>query len=292
MSFRIFTDTASNLPQRLLASYDIEALPLSYIVVGEVEQEVVCPTPEAFDGPAFYNMLRKRIMVKTSLVNAKSFVERFQPVLEAGEDLLFVGLSSGVSGTVQSARMAAQELGERFKERCIRVVDTLGASFGEGLQVLKAARLREAGESIDTVADRVEAEAQRMNQIFTVDDLMFLHRGGRLSGVSALLGTVLHFKPLLKGDEEGKIQLFRKLQGRKRSLQAMADLYAEHIVGEKEQIVAISHGDCLEDAQYLAKLIQEKAAPKEILIECHEPVTGAHVGPGMLGLFFEGAGRS
>lgn len=289
MSFAIFTDACSNLPGKFLDRYSIHVLPCTYSVDGV--QTVYTGTLDTFDAHAHYELLREGKQVQTSLLNTQLFLDAFRPALEAGQDVLYVGMSSGISGTYQAAALAAGELRGEFPGRRIRTVDSLGAGFGPGLLTLRAAEAREAGKDADAAADDLEQAKQNLCEYFTVDDLMFLRRSGRLSAASAMLGTMLGIKPILRGDEEGHIVVSQKCRGRKKALETLAQIYAQRVVRPEEQIVAISHGDCPADAQALADRITAAARPKELIVCAHEPFTGSHVGPGMLGLFFFSQGR-
>ena len=186
MSFVLFTDSSSNITPDLAAQWDVRIVSLYYTLDGG-EHPAYDPD---FDGRRFYDALRNRAEVRTSMINADQFAQAFEPALAAGEDLIYIGMSSGISGTVQAAAVAAGTLQERYPERRIYVKDTLGASFGEGLFVKKVSEMRAAGKDIDEAAAWVDENVQRMNQVFTVEDLMFLRRGGRLSGMSAVIGTL------------------------------------------------------------------------------------------------------
>jgi len=286
MSYAIVTDTSANLPTPMLKELDITVLPFSYLYDG---QEHTCMDTEAFDGKAYYNMMRDGVKVTTSQITPFRYTEHFRPLLEAGQDILFVGMSSGISGSYAMAEVAAEGLREEFPLRKLRLVDSLGASLGEGIIALKAAEYREKGFSIDENADLLLAMRHRMAQIFTVDDLMHLRSTGRLSNAAAFVGTVLQIKPLLKGNEEGKIVTCGVARGFKKAVAAMAKKYNELVVNADEQIVGIAHADCREAAEQLAEMLRAKFPPKRILTVCYEPVTGSHVGPGTLALFFEGS---
>ncbi len=289
MSFAIFADSTCNLPCSYLEKYQITSIPFAYEMDGKL---VTCPQDvEAFDGKAYYDYLRAKGVVKTSLLSAGTLMDAFRPVLEAGQDILYTTLSAGISGTVNSAIQAARLLAEEFPERTVKVVDSMGAGLGTGLLVLKEAQYRAEGCSLEETAAKVMEDRDHLCQLFTVDDLMFLKRGGRVSGVSAAIGTLLQVKPLLQGDETGHISMFHKVRGRKKAMEALAELYGKRVTAPETQEVFISHGDCLEDAQTLAQLVSQTAQPKTLTILPHEPLTGAHVGPGMLALFFFGTGR-
>jgi DegV family protein with EDD domain len=211
--------------------------------------------------------------------------------LEKGNDVVYVGLSSGVSGTLQAAKMAAEDLKEEYPQRTVCVIDSLGAGFGPGLLACRAADLRNAGKTATEAEEILEDAVKHLLQIFTVDDLNFLKRTGRVSGATAAIGTILNIKPLLWGDPTGHIVALSKCRGRKKAIEAIVDIYRNRAIDAQNQRVAISHGDCLEEAQLLADKICEVCKPKELIICPHEPFTGAHVGPGMLALFFFGEER-
>lgn len=289
MRFVVFADSGCNLPQRKLQELGIEVVPFSYELDGEL---IVCPKyPDGFDGQSYYNRLRQGAQVKTSLINAEAFYQAFRPVVEAGKDVLYVGISSGISGTVAAANMAAQQLMEEYPQRQVVVVDSMGAGLGTGILTCKAADYSIADMDIRAAEEQLNIDRLGLCEYFTVDDLMFLKRTGRVSGVTAVLGSMLQIKPMLRGDEEGKIVVCGKIRGRKRAITELAEMYAKKVVDAEQQRVAISHGDCLEEAQRLAERIRQIAPPKELILSMHEPLTGAHVGPGMLAVFFFGNGR-
>ena len=285
MSFAIVTDTSANLPSALTKELDIKVVPFSYFIGGE---EHTCLDTGSFDGKDYYDAIRAGTKVTTSLVPPSRYIAALTPILEAGEDVLLVLMSSGISSSFRSAQSAIAQLRKKYPERRIEAVDTLGAALGEGIPVVRAATCRDAGMSLDESAAEVRALCRRMYQVFVVDDLMYLKRTGRCSNASAIMGTVLQIKPLLKGDSAGKIVTFDKVRGKRKAIDVMADKYAELAVSPETQTVGIAHADCDREAMHLAELINKKAAPKEILMMMYEPVTGAHVGPGTLALFFEG----
>ena len=289
MSYTVFTDGCSNLPGRILRELSIRVLPCSYVmdgVPGVYDGDI-----DAFDSHGYYNKLRGGSELKTSLINSQLFTDHFRPELEQGKDVVYVGLSSGVSGTLQAARIAAMELEEEFPDRTVAVVDSLGASLGPGLLACRAADLRNEGKTAAEAKEILDGEVPTLLQFFTVDDLNFLKRTGRVSGATAAIGTVLNIKPLLWGDPTGHIVAKAKYRGRKKVIDAIVDLYATMAVDPENRRVAISHGDCPEEAQALADRISAIGKPRELIICPHEPFTGAHVGPGMLGLYFFGTER-
>ena len=282
--FQIITDTSANLPSELAAEKDLTVIPFPYFVNGARH---TCLDTEGFDGKTFYGAMREGAEVTTSQINPQNYIDVMRPVLQMGLDILFVGMSSGISGAYHSAELAAEELRAEFPERKIRLVDTIGASLGEGLLVLRAVRDKLAGLSLDAIYEKLMDLRHRLCNIFTVDDLKYLRKGGRLSNLSFIVGTLLQIKPLLKGNEEGKIVAFAKLRGRKKALEELAKRYDEYVVNAEEQTIGIAHADCPEDAAYLIELLRRNHPPKEILTVGYEPVTGSHVGPGTLALFFE-----
>lgn len=289
MSFSIFTDSCSNLPGRLLRELDVQVLPCTYSVDGQS----VCYSGdiEHFDAPAYYDLIRSGKTVTTTLLNTQTFLDHFRPALENGKDVLYVGISSGISGTYQAATIAASELAEEFPERTIRTVDSRGAGLGVGLLACLGADLRAQGLDIHAAADQLCQKTDHLCEYFTVGELKYLQRTGRISAASAAIGTMLNIKPLLRGDEAGHIVSCGKFRGRRRAIDAIVEKYRIKAQDPASNRVAISHGDCLEEAQALAERIRAIAEPKELILCPHEPFTGAHVGPGMLALFFFGDSR-
>ena len=286
MQFVVATDTSGNLPAGVAKTYDLKMIPFAYFVEGERR---TCLDTDAFDGDAFYALL-KNTAVTTTQINPSEYADFFEPFLQDGKDVVYVSMSSGISGSCQSASLGAEMLSEKYPDRVIEIVDTLGASLGEGLVALKAAELRDKGVETHEAAKRLRALSDRMFNVFTVNDLMFLRRGGRLSNLSAIVGTVLGIKPILKGGVDGRISAFAEVQGRRRSIKALAAQYERHVVNPSEQTIGVAHAACREDAELLVKLIRESSRPpKDVLLVDYEPVTGSHVGPGALALFFESA---
>ncbi len=287
MAFAVFADGTANLPKSMLDG--ITLLPCEYMEDGETK--VYLGDVDDFDGHAFYEGLKKGVKITTSLLNTQLFLNRFTPVLEQGTDIIYVSMSSGISGTYNAARIAAQELMEQFPERFVHIVDSHGCGFGCGLLAVLAADLSKSGVDARKAAEIVDAEVPHACQYFTVDDLNFLKRTGRVSGASAAIGTVLNIKPILYGDNTGHIVSCSSARGRKKSIEALAAKYKEKKLGDEEQKICISHGDCLEDAERLADLVSGISPNVPIVICQHEPFSGSHVGPGMLGLFFRGFER-
>lgn len=285
MSFRVLTDTSGNLPKRLLDENQIPTIAFSYIIDGK---EYTCTDIEAFDGKEFYERLGKGLVVTTTQITPQHYADFFAPYLEEGSDIIFISMSSGISGSWNSANIAANMLKEDYPQRKIAVIDTKGAALGEGLVALRAAQYRDEGIAFDEAVEKLERLSTRMCNVFTVDDLLFLRRGGRLSNLSALVGTVLNIKPLLKGDESGKIVAFAKIRGRKKAIEALVERYETLVEKPEEQVIGVVHAACKNDADALIELIRRGRPPKDVIEIGYEPVTGCHVGPGTLALFFEG----
>ena len=287
--YRIFTDSGSDLSVELAKQINVEVLPLHSVMTDAKGTTTIDGTqlPVA----EFYELLRKRYSAKTAAVNSDAFTEAFRPVLAAGEDVLYVGFSSGLSTTVNAAKIAAEDLAEEYPERKVIVIDTLAASLGEGLMVWLAAEKRDAGMSIEEVAEYLLSIRLNLCHWFTVDDLFFLKRGGRVSAATALVGTALGIKPIMHVDDEGHLTKVETARGRRKSVTALFDKMVESVVDPDGQTVFISHGDCREDAEYLASLIRERFAVKTVLIDYVGQVIGTHSGPGTLALFFLGAKR-
>ena len=281
--FRIVTDTSSNLPTAYLQAENITVIPFTFHTESG---EQSCMDTASFDAKAFYTAMRNGEKVTTSQIPPQRFVDNIRPMLENGEDVLFVSMSSGISGSYASSKIAANQLAEEFPERKMLTVDTYSASLAEGIVVMRAVECRKEGLSIDETYQILRALRHRIAQIFTVGDLRYLKRTGRLSNLEAAVGTVLQIKPLLKGDPEGKIVCFAKVRGRQRAIEEMAKRYEELVVSPETQTVCISHADCEADAQILASMLRRSKPPKDIQIVDYEPVTGSHVGPGALALFF------
>ena len=285
MSFVILTDTSANLPSELLEKRGITAVPFSYFVEGV---ELTCEDTRTFDGAAYYTMIQKGNHVTTAQINPQRYIEYMEPLLKEGKDILYIGMSSGISGAYQSAEMAAAELRDTYPERKVCVFDTYAASLGEGNMVMMAADARDAGEDLGAVLGKLHIWRERTYQGFTVDSLMHLRRSGRLSNAAAIVGTVLQIKPLLKGNEKGQIVAFQKVRGRKNAIAALAEKYDALVKDAAEQVVGIAHANAPAEAEELAKLLRRNNPPKEIRCVMYEPVTGAHVGPGTVALFFMG----
>lgn len=286
MSFQIITDTSSNLTKKYIEENKLIMLPFTYRFEGEEEKS--CPEIENFDGKGYYARIGKGAKVQTSQINPETFKDTFRPFAEGGQDVLYIGMSSAISGTYQSAHIAAEEMKEEFPDRDFVTVDTKGASLGEGLIVMEAVKLRDAGKTLEEILPILDERIDCLYQIFTVDSLTHLKRTGRLTGAAAFVGNLLNIKPLLKGNEFGQIVSVDKARGNKKAIQKMAERYDTFVVNAGEQTVCIADSDNDTDVAYLIDLLNKNHPPKEIIRICYEPVTGSHVGPGAVALFFYG----
>lgn len=286
-NYVILTDSGTDFTKEMIEELDVELLDLW--VTRENEE----PVPNSsLDLSEFYAFLREKKSASTAAVNIDSFIEIMTPILEAGKDILYLGFSSGLSSTYASGKLAADELMEKYPDRKIYTVDTLAASLGQGLLVYLAAKRRLAGESIESVRNFVENNKLNLCHWFTIDDLFFLKRGGRVSGTTAVVGTMLGIKPVMHVDNEGHLINVAKARGRRASVDALFDKAKNTMIGERaNSSVFISHGDCIEDAEYLAERIKNEIGVKEVRIAYVGSVIGSHSGPGTLALFFLGSER-
>ncbi len=289
MGFTLVTDSSANLPNSLIDKYDIRVLPLTYHL-NDVEHLSYIPNKQ-IDMASFYNELRNKAKITTSCVNVNSFLTVFEELLASNEDVLYIGFSSGLSGTYQSATIAIEQLKPQFPDRKILAIDSLSASLGQGLLVTYAAKMKEQGKSIEDIYTWLLDNRLHLCHWFTVDDLFYLKRGGRISSSAAIVGSLLNIKPVLHVDNSGHLVPVTKVRGRKTSLNELVSHMEETAIDPKNQTVYISHGDCEKDAQYVAELIKNKFGTSDILIDFVEPVIGAHSGPGTVALFFLGSQR-
>ena len=284
--YKIITDSGCDLPQQMLSSLDARAVPLFVNFKGADREDTVdVGIKEMYAG------LRAGEAATTSAVNPDRWMEVMETALADGEDVLTITFSSGLSTTYQSAVIAANELKEKYPERKILVVDSLSASLGQGLLIWYAAKKKSEGLSVEELAAWVEDNRLHLCHWFTVDDLMYLKRGGRVSAATAVVGTMLKIKPVLHMDDEGHLINMSKARGRKASIEALAEKAMELGAGYDNSTMFICHGDCLEDAEYLASLAKEKCGAKEVFIGYTGAVIGSHSGPGTLALFFMGSHR-
>lgn len=289
MNFEIVTDSSANLPEEWIETYNIQVLSLCFYVDGE--EYYGYEKGKKTDLSKFYKMMREKKEIRTSLVNTAKAFSLCEDLLRNGMDILYIGFSSGLSGSFQSVKVALDGLRDSYPERKIYCVDTLAAALGEGLLVKRAADLRKDGVKIDDVYQWILDNRLNVCHWFTVDDLFFLKRGGRISTATATLGTALNIKPVLHVDEEGHLVMAGKERGRKRALDALVRQLEEKSKNSLLQEVYISHGDCKEDAEYVMRKVKEKFDVKNSLIRILDPVIGVHSGPGTVALFFMGEKR-
>ncbi len=291
--FKIITDSTTDLPTEYLEEHNVGCLSISYILDG-----ITYGRERQLDWKNFYACMRDEgKMPTTSQINPAEAKEQLEEYIKdgAGREILYLAFSSGLSGTCGNIRMAAEELMEEHPDVKIIVVDSLGASMGEGLFVHKAVRMRDEGKSMEETAEWLEKHVLNFTHVFTVDDLYHLYRGGRVSKTAAVLGTMISIKPKLHVDDAGHLILIGKVRGRKKSLSALVDYMGEKMGSWTEEnrrdYVFISHGDALEDAEYVRDLIRERFGFQNFLINHIGPTIGAHSGPGTVALFFMGESR-
>ena len=286
--YRIMTDSSCDLPAALAAELELTVLPLTVTIDEKSYTNYLDEREITFKD--CYAALRDGREAKTAAANVDSFEQAMEPILQAGEDILYLGFSSALSSTYNAGALAAEQLAEKYPDRKILTVDTLSASMGQGLLVYLTVQQKRAGATIEEARDFAEKNKFHLCHWFTVDDLHHLRRGGRVSATSAVLGTVLNIKPVLHMDNEGRLIFMGKVRGRRASIKRMLEKMRETAIEPEKQIVFMSHGDCIEDAEYLAGRIREEWNV-EVVINYVGPVIGSHSGPGTLALFFLGTER-
>ena len=287
--FVLMTDSSADLSQEMVQELGVTVLPLSFTIQGKVYRNY--PDNREMDLPLFYDMLRAGELATTSAVNVAEYTQAVEPILQEKKDVLILAFSSGLSSTYQASVLAAEELREKYPDRKIYTVDTLCASMGQGLLVYLAVQEQRKGRSIEEVRDWAEAAKLHLCHQFTVDDLHFLKRGGRISATTAVVGSMLQIKPVLHVDNEGRLINIGKARGRQASLKALVDKMEKTVTEEGKKTVFISHGDCRKDAVAVADMVRERFGTQDIRINYVGPVIGAHSGPGTLALFYLGTER-
>ncbi len=286
MAYKIITDSCCDFPKQMYQKLNLTAVPLTVEFRSQVfDDKNDDSLKELYDG------LRKGEAATTSAVNPDRWTSAMEGALNQGEDVLALAFSSGLSGTYQSAVIAAEELRAKYPERTITVIDTLSASMGQGMLVYLACQKRDEGLDLAELADWVEETKLHICHWFTVDDLMYLKRGGRISAATAVMGTVLQIKPVLHMDNAGHLINMAKVRGRKAALNALAMKLRELGEGCDNRTVFLSHGDCIEDAKYLESLLKEQYGVQEVVMSYVGSVIGSHSGPGTVALFFLGKER-
>ncbi len=286
--FKIITDSTADLPEEYLKEHDIDCMNLCYMIGGETYGG---ETGKELPWKEFYAMMRGGEMPTTAQINPEEAKEQFKACIEAGnKKILYLAFSSGLSGTYNSGRIAAEEIKEEYPDCEIVVIDTLCASLGEGLLVDYAVKMKEEGKSLEEVAAWVEEHKLNLVHVFTVDDLNHLHRGGRVSKAVAIIGTLVGIKPVLHVDDEGHLTSVDKVRGRKKSLLQLVDNMEKQMgsYADKNDVFFISHGDSQEDAEFVAEEVKKRFGIKEYIINRVGPTIGAHSGPGTIALFFMG----
>lgn len=282
-NYVLITDSASDLPSEIAESLEVEILPMKYMV-----NDTPCIDKD-FDMENFYNLLRGKALSLTSQTNVEEFSSYFSGYLENGKDILYIGFPLSLSGMNNSARIAARELSEKYPERKIIVIDSVSASIGQGLLVYYAALKKKSGATIDEVADFVNENKLKFCHWFTVDDLYFLKRGGRISQATAVVGSILNVKPLLSMNDEGKLYVFDKIRGKKKVLDLMSSKIEN--LNSNYKKVFVGHADCLDDAKYVAEKISAENPSLDVTITHLGPIIGTHTGPGTVALAFAGNSR-
>ena len=275
----ITVNSTVDMPKEWLKERGVPVIPLKYTMDGQTYTDM-----EDLTAKEFFNKLREGKMSVTSQAMLEPFVKE-------GKDVLHLSFSSGLSGTANSMRMAAEELSEEYPKQKIVAVDTLCACMGEGLLLHKALQLKEAGKTMEEVVQWVEENKLHICHDVTVDDLHHLHRGGRISKATAVLGSMVQIKPIIHMDNEGKLQVIGKERGRKKSLNKIVDMAAEQAKGWENDLILITHGDCVEDAEYVAERVRAKMGVDNILINNIGTVIGSHTGPGVVAVFCMGEKR-
>lgn len=279
----ITSDTTCDLPEDFVKAHELSLMPLYYNIDDVIYGDTVVMEPKEF-----YDSMRNGKMPTTMAVNPEYAANCFRSYLEAGMDILHIAFSSGLSSSYNAACLAANDLKEEFPERTIVVIDSKAASMGEGLLVYYGIQNQKHGMSLAENAAWIQAQIEHLGSFFTVNDLNHLHRGGRVSKTTAVIGSLINVKPILRIDKAGKLVPHNNVRGRKRALSGLVDHMEQCCKYYKNEIVMISHGDCLEDAEYVAKLIQERLGIHQFMFNNVCPTIGAHTGPGVVALFFLG----
>lgn len=288
--YKIITDSTCDLSSKLVEELNVEVIPMVFSVGENTYRNY--PDEREISSHEFYDRLRGGENSITNQITPVTFTELFEPILASGTDILYIAFSSGLSGTYNNACLTAKELENKYPDRKLRVVDSLAASMGEGLLVYHAAKMRDAGMDLEALCDWLTENRNRLAHWFTVDDLNHLKRGGRVSGAAALFGTMLGIKPVLHVDDEGHLIPMEKVRGRRQSLDSLVQHMASAVENPEKQMIFVSHGDSLEDAEYVAQQVKDKFHVKAVEINPIGPVIGTHSGPGTIALFYLGKNKN
>lgn len=289
-TYKIITDSTCDLPSTVIKELDVHVIPMEYILDGVSHFQDL--EDEGEKTASFYGSLREGKVSSTSMINTARFMGVFEPYLKAGQDILHVSFSSALSGSYNASRMAAEELKELYPERQILVLDSIAASIGQGLLVYHAVLKKRQGLSLEELYEWLEENKKKICHWFTVEDLMHLKRGGRISALSANIGTALNIKPILSVNMEGKLVNLGKVMGRKKSLSELIVKMKSCAETADNQVVIIGHGDSLKDAEFLSTKLKNELHVKEVIMTQIGPIIGSHTGPGMIGLTFVGERES
>lgn len=284
--FIIATDSTVDLPKAFLEENHVLTISLSYVMDGVTYKDL-----DGLSHEEFFEKIRNGSLPTTSQINPEEARKALEPVVKEGKEILYLGFSSGLSGSYNSVRMAAEDLMEDYPETKIVTIDSLCASMGEGLLLYKTLQLKEQGKNLDEIAEWVEANKLHICHNVTVDDLNHLHRGGRISKTTAVLGTMVKIKPIIHMDNEGKLVVIGKERGRKKSLLTLLDKMEKQMQGYQNDVVMITHGDCIEDAKYVEEQIRERFGIENTIVNGIGSVIGSHTGAGVVAVFFMGSER-
>lgn len=284
--FAIITDSGSDITPERAKEWNVKVIPLSYSV-----NDAEPVSGDTVDNKDFYNHLRNKDVTRTQAFGLSAALDVFEEELKNGNDVIYIGFSSALSSACGTAMRAAEESAENYPDRKVYALDSLSASLGLALLIHRAVEMRNSGNTIEEVRDYIDENKLKVCHVFTVDDLFFLKRGGRVSSATAVVGSMLAIKPILRMDNEGKLVSLTKARGRKASLEAIAQKAADEMTDPANQTLFICHGDCIEDAELLKEYVLQKVTPKEIIIDYIGPVIGSHAGVGTVSLFYIGTER-
>ena len=282
-NFVIITDSTTDLPKSYYKEKNVPVVSLSYMMDGVTYEDM-----NGLSGKELFEKIREGAMPTTSQINPEQAREALEPFAKEGKDIIYIAFTSGLSGSYNSVRMAAEELSEEYPDRKIAVIDSLCASMGEGLLLYKAVELKEQGKSFEEIVDWVENNKLNICHDVTIDDLHHLHRGGRVSKTSAVVGSIIKIKPMIHVNEEGKLIVIGKERGRKKAMLSLIDRMEQKQGDFKNDVVMIVHGDVEEDAEFLKKEIENRFGITNIIINCIGSVIGSHTGPGVISIFYMG----
>lgn len=292
--FEVYVDSAANLPAEKVRQYGIHVVSFHTYIGDEMIEDFnldLTPEEERAQGKVYYQSMRDGIDVRTSLVNMAGFEEAFEPTLQAGKDIVYISLSKNISGTYNAAKLASEELLEKYPDRTIQLVDSLNASLAQGIMAIYACEMRDAGDNAAEAAQKLTPMALEMNGVFVVEDLKYLAKSGRIHSATALVGNALRMKPILFGNKDGYIVQHKQVRGKKKALKELIDIVCDNIVEPAKQIIGIAHADAYEESLYIMEEIRKKVQVREFINTTYDYCTGAHAGPGAIALFYLGKDR-